>query len=91
MIFNVLHQQIVFDCFLSAFTIEMLETIFADANIFTQTDAKFLGQHINSYSRVIHMSLPANKIKLFFVFAVLIQTACSPVSPVRMRKALSTA
>ncbi|HEX7617977.1 MAG TPA: hypothetical protein VF480_04570, partial [Verrucomicrobiae bacterium] len=30
-----------------------------------RTGAKFRGQHINSCSRVIHMSLPANKIKLF--------------------------
>jgi hypothetical protein len=86
-----LHKQTVFSCFPSAFNIKMIETIFADTSIFTQTDAKFLGQHINSCSRVIHMSLPANKIKLSFVFAVLIQTACSPVSPVRMRKAFSTA
>jgi hypothetical protein len=37
------------------------------------------------------MGLPANKIKLSFGFAVFVQTACSPVSPVRMRMALSTA
>lgn len=48
----------------------MLETIFIDVNIFMQTDAKFLGQHINSYSRVIHTGLPANKIKLSFACAV---------------------
>jgi hypothetical protein len=86
-----LHQQNIFDCFPSTFNTEMLETIFVDANIFMQTDAKFLGQHINSCSRVIHMGRPANKIKLSFAFAVFVQTACSPVSPVRMRKALSTA
>jgi hypothetical protein len=91
MIFNVLHQQIVFNCFLSAFNIEILETNFADLSIFMQTNAKFLGQHINSCSRVIHMSFPANKIKLSFILAASFQTACSPVSPVRMRKAFSTA
>jgi hypothetical protein len=89
----VLHQQNVFAGCLSAFNIEMLETTSAALTIFMQTDAKFRGQHINSCSRVIHMSLPANKIKLSFAFAAfaaLVQTACSPVSPVRMRKAFST-
>ena len=60
-----LHQQIIFECFRFAFNTELLETIFVDANIFMQTDTKFLGQHINSYSRLIHIGLPANKIKLF--------------------------
>jgi hypothetical protein len=84
-------QQIIFVRFPFAFTIKTLETTFANLDIFTQTDAKFLGQHINSCSRVIHMGLPANKIKLSFGFTVFVQTACSPASPVRMRKALSTA
>jgi hypothetical protein len=69
----------------------MFELTSVCADIFMRTDAKFLGQHINSCSRVIHKSLPANKIKHLFIFAAAIQTACSPVSPVRMRMALSTA
>ena len=85
-----LHRQTVSECFWFACNIKMLEITFVGANIFMQTDTNFLGQHINSYSRLIHINLPANKIKLSFVFAVLIQTAWSPVSPVRMRTALST-
>jgi hypothetical protein len=91
LIFNMLRHCIFFVRFPSASTIKMPETTFVNADIFKQTDAKFRGQHINSCSRVIHTSFPANKIKLSSGFAGCVQTACSPVSPVRIRKAFSTA
>src|ERR1017187_4047815 len=58
-----------------------------------QLERKYLGYHINFCSRVIHRGLNQGFpcFPLFSDAQYLIQTACSPVSPVRMRTMLSTA
>jgi hypothetical protein len=69
---NILRQSLVFASISLVFTIQMFEAISIGAGIFMRTGSKFLGQHINSCSRVIHTSLPANKIKLSFIFVAFV-------------------